>query len=197
MAQVFDDLFDPRLVEMIHNGAVGVVPSDTVYGLAASAAIPEAVAKMYALKQREQKPGPTIAASIRQLLELGINQSVIDPIAELWPAPLSIILPVTGKLSYLHQGLGDSPFRIVADERIQKMLYATGPLVTTSANQPGKPPATRLAEAQAYFGNRVDFYVNDGILKDRQPSTIVRLTPSRKLEIIRQGELVIPPTYQI
>jgi len=197
MPLVFTDLYDVELIRMIRAGAVGVLPTDTIYGVVAAADNPIAVAKMYALKQREHKPGPTIAASVEQLIRLGVDPAIIRQVTRFWPAALSIVLPLRPGLSYIDQGLGASPFRVVSDTTIAKLLEKTGPLVTSSANQPGEPPAMNIAEAQDYFSDQVDFYVDSGQLENRQPSTIATLGASGKLHIVRQGETIIPDIYQI
>lgn len=182
----FNSLTDPELIGTLLNGGVGVLPTDTLYGLVARAASPAAVERLYALKHRERKPGTTIAATPEQLIELGINDAVVGKVARYWPAPLSIVLPLDETLAYLHQGVGESPFRVVADEQLHLLLAQTGPLVTSSANQPGEPPARNVSEAQAYFGDQVDFYVDGGDIGDREPSTIARLG-EYGLQILRQG----------
>jgi tRNA A37 threonylcarbamoyladenosine synthetase subunit TsaC/SUA5/YrdC len=58
--------------------------------------------------------------------------------------------------------------------------------MTTSANRPGEPPANDLKEAQAYFEDAVDFYVDGGDLKGRQPSTIIRMVDDA-VEVLRPG----------
>ena len=183
---VFYSITDPQLIEMIMQGKVGVLPTDTLYGLVARAHNKQAVEHMYALKHREKKPGTTIAATAEQLVELGIEPTVVAQVAQYWPAPLSIVLPLGESLQHLHQGVQESPFRVVADENLHLLLEQTGPLVTSSANLPGEPPAQNLAEAQAYFGERVDFYVDGGDVGEREPSTIARLT-SDGLQILRSG----------
>ena len=184
--RTFHSLTDPDLVAVLRANGVGVLPTDTLYGLVARAASPAAVERLYALKHRERKPGTTIAATAEQLIELGISQAVVGRVARYWPAPLSIVLPLDDSLQYLHQGVGESPFRVVADENLRLLLEQTGPLVTSSANQPGEPPARNIAEAQAYFGDQVDFYVDGGDIGDREPSTIARLG-EYGLQILRQG----------
>ena len=184
--RTFHSLTDPDLVAVLRANGVGVLPTDTLYGLVARAASPAAVERLYALKHRERKPGTTIAATAEQLIELGISQAVIGRVARYWPAPLSIVLPLDDSLQYLHQGVGESPFRVVADENLRLLLEQTGSLVTSSANQPGEPPARNIAEAQAYFGDQVDFYVDGGDIGDREPSTIARLG-EYGLQILRQG----------
>jgi L-threonylcarbamoyladenylate synthase len=184
--QVFHSLHDPELISCLKMGGVGVLPTDTLYGIVARVANPGAVERLYSLKHREKKPGTTIAASVDQLADLGLDAALLDRIRDYWPAPLSIVLPLGDELQHLHQGVGESPFRVVADENLRSLLEQTGPLVTSSANQPGEPPAQTLHEAQAYFGDHIDFYVDGGDIGDRPPSTIARLTDTG-LEILRQG----------
>lgn len=191
MVRQFTLLSDPALVEAIQHGAVGILPTDTLYGVVASAANPAAVAKLYQLKHREHKPGTTIAASTEQLIRLGIDPDYVARVAHLWPASLSVVLPLPDSLQYIHQGLGSSPFRVVADPALRRLLQQTGPLVTSSANQPGQPPATNMAQAHAYFGDLPDFYVDGGDIGERQPSTIIKLTPSGHMQLIRAGAVTI------
>lgn len=188
--QVFHSLHDPELVALLKADAVGVLPTDTLYGVVGRATSPAAVEKLYALKHREKKPGTTIAATAEQLKELGIDPEMIDQVAHHWPASLSIVMPLDDSMIHLHQGVKESPFRVVADESLQMLLEQTGPLLTSSANLPGEPPAQDLSEAQAYFGDRVDFYVDGGFVGDRQPSTIARYDKG-KLTVLRQGAVDI------
>lgn len=184
--KMFSTLDDPELIALLRNGAVGVLPTDTVYGLVAIASNKQAVERMYALKRREKKPGPTIAASVEQLRSLGLANTQLQYVEKYWPAPLSIILSSGAELHYITQGVGESPFRVVDDAELRAFLEQTGPLVTSSANQPGEPVATTVQEAKAYFGDQVDFYVDGGQLVNRAPSTIARLQGDA-IEVLRQG----------
>jgi tRNA threonylcarbamoyl adenosine modification protein (Sua5/YciO/YrdC/YwlC family) len=175
---------------LMRGGAVGVMPTDTVYGLVARAADRQAVARLYALKHREHKPGTVIAASVEQLMELGVEERYLRRVAHWWPAEVSVETPLASKLSYMHQGTGREGLRVVADERVRKVLMETGPLVTSSANQPGEPGSNTVAEAEAYFGDSVDFYVDGGDLTGRPPSTLVKVTDGG-YEVIRQGAVRI------
>lgn len=181
-------LSDETLVELLRSGAVGVLPTDTVYGLVASAALPESVERLYALKQREQKPGTIIAASIDQLVELGIKRRYLTAVEQFWPGAVSVEIP--HHLDYLSQSTGRQAFRIPDDAALLELLEKTGPLQTTSANQPGEKPAATLAEAWQYFGDSVDFYVEGGDLSNREPSTIIRVVDDA-IEVIRQGAVPI------
>lgn len=169
------------------DGGVGIMPTDTVYGLVARAEDQRAVARLYALKHREHKPGTIIAADTEQLAKLGISKQRLKTIEHLWPNPLSVILVLGQEFAYLDLGVGDIATRVVADTRLQSFLRQTGPLLTTSANHPGKPGAVNILEAQNYFNDQVEFYVDSGDLSGRAPSTIIRLTDSGEIKIIRDG----------
>lgn len=172
-------------------GTIGVIATDTVYGVVACATDHQAVQRLYDLKHRERKPGTIIAATIEQLVGLGLKQRYLTPIAHYWPGAVSVIIPCADEaLGYLHQGVQSLAVRIPADERLQKLLINTGPLVTSSANQPGEPPAKTIVEAKAYFGDGVDFYADGGDYTDRGPSTVVRMVDD-VLEVVRPGAVHI------
>jgi L-threonylcarbamoyladenylate synthase len=187
---IFNDVNDPKLIELLNSGAVGVIPSDTVYGLMCRADNSEAVEKLYQVKPRELKPGTLIAANIDQLVELGIPRRYLKAVEHFWPNPISIVIPTTPELKYLDHGLMSLPMRIPADEKLRKFLEKTGPLQTTSANLPDEPPAKNIAEAIKYFGEMVDFYVDTGKLPGGPPSTIIRVIDDA-VEIIREGAVKI------
>lgn len=165
--------------------------ADTIYGIMARAADPVAVKRFYALKQREHKPGTVIAANVQQLIDLGVPANNLQKVAHWWPNSLSVEMPLGENLNYLHQETGRQAFRVVADERLQKLLAITGPLVTSSANQPGEPASMTVEQAYAYFEDSVDFYVDGGDLSGRAPSTIIKITDDGGIEIIRQGAVDI------
>lgn len=188
--KVFDTLTDKKLHETIIDGAIGVLPTDTVYGLVACAHDTDAVAKLYALKKREKKPGTLIAANSAQLVELGLKARYLKAVEQYWPNPISIIIPTGPDLPYLHQGAYSLAVRIPANADIQALLTVTGPLLTSSANAPGKPPANTLKEAIAYFGDTIDYYVDGGDLSGREASTIIRMVDDA-VEVIREGSIKI------
>lgn len=175
---------------MIADGTVGVLPTDTVYGLVCSAADEEAVKRLYGLKNREQKPGTIIAASIEQLVEMGIKARYLKAVEQFWPNPISIIIPTGLDLGYLHQGKTSLAIRIPSDKPLVDLLERTGPLLTSSANHPGEPEATSIQEAQKYFDDSVDFYVDGGDLSGRKPSTVIRIIDDA-VEVLRQGAVKV------
>lgn len=188
--QTFAVMTDPKIVELLKQGAVGVLPGDTVYGVMCRAANPTAVEKLYAAKQRDGKPGTIIAASVVQLEELGLKHRYLVNVEQYWPGAVSVIIPCGPELQYLHLGTHGLAVRIPDDKPLLELLERTGPLQTSSANLTGQPPANTVAEAQAYFGGTVGFYVDGGDLSGRQPSTVIRIIDDA-IEVVRQGAVAI------
>ena len=181
--------------QRLTSGAVGILPTDTVYGLVCVAADKEAVEKLYRLKNRGQKPGTVVAANIDQLTELGFKTRYLKAVRGFWPGPISVVIPCVD-LAYLHLGVGGVAVRLSNNKALNKLLLKTGPLLTTSANSPRQPPAKNIQEARKYFGKKVDFYVDGGDLNDRQPSTIIRVIDDA-VEVLREGAVKIDETGKI
>ncbi len=188
--QIFSSLADPVLVSRLRAGAIGVLPTDTVYGLVCSVSHPEAVARLYTLKAREKKPGTIVAGTLQQLIDLGLRVRYLKAVEAYWPNPLSVVIPCDDTLTYLHQGQFSLAVRLPADPAFRAFLSQTGPLMTSSANLPGQPPATTRAEAQTYFGDKVDFYVEGGTITDHVPSTVIRVVDDA-IEVLRPGAIHI------
>ena len=182
-------------IKSLNAGGVGILPTDTVYGLVCRAGDEAAVARLYSLKDRQRKPGTVIAADIGQLVELGIKARYLKAVEQYWPNPISIIIP-NHELAYIHLGAGSIAVRIPSDKTVRQILEQTGPLLTTSANHPGKSEAADIAQARTYFGDTVDFYVDGGDLSDRKPSTVMRVIDDA-IDIIRQGAVEISESGEI
>lgn len=176
-------------VSILLRGGIGIMPTDTVYGLVARAEDRIAVTRMYELKSRERKPGTLIAADINQLIALGVKQSDIEKVSKWWPNPLSAVLDMSGN-EYLHQGVGDIAMRVVKGPVIKAFLEKTGPLITSSANLPGQPESKDTTQAYNYFGDSVDFYVDGGVIANTVPSTIIR-PDIHGITVLRQGSVHI------
>lgn len=194
MTKVFND-FSEAIEELKAPGSVGVIPTDTLYGLVARAVDAAAVARLYSLKKRDQKPGTVVAANIDQLVELGIPRRYIVPVANYWPNPISIVVPTVPSLSYLDLGKFSLAVRIPADEELRKVLMQTGPLLTSSANHAGEAPAQNIADAKNYFGDQVDFYVDGGQMEG-QASTVIRIVDDA-VEVLREGKIKISENGEI
>ncbi len=179
-----------QVIDALKAGQIDVIPTDTVYGVVACAADKTAVEKLYKLKKREQKPGTVIAASIDQLEQLGIKHRDLKAVENYWPNPISIVVPTGFELKYLHQGKMSLAARIPADKILHEFLEKTGPLVTSSANHPGEKPAETIKQAQKYFGDTLDFYVDGGNLHGNEASTIIRVTNGHP-EVLRAGAVTI------
>ena len=186
--QQFKSLNNTDLIKLLSDGAVGVLPTDTVYGLVAAADNEQAVERLYKLKSRASNPGPVIAGNIDQLVELGIPRRYLKAVEQYWPGSVSIEIP--HDLKYLNQGTGRQAFRVVDNPEVKDLLNKTGPLVTTSANPPGGKTATTLKQAEKYFDDQVDFYVDGGDLSKREASTIIRIVDDA-VEVVRQGSVKI------
>lgn len=182
---------DSEAVTRLYNGELGVLATDTIYGVVTSALQQTAVERLYTLKHRERKPGTLVASSIDQLRQLGVPEAYFKRLAPYWPGALSAVLPISDTFAYLHQGVGDIAIRIVADKRFRAIIEQTGPLLTSSANRPGEPGSVTITEAWDYFKDAVDFYVDSGDLSGRPPSTIVKLNDDGSLAILRQGAVEI------
>jgi len=191
MSVVFASLRDSDVARLLASGAVGVIPTDTVYGVVARAADPVAAGRVHQAKHREGKPGTIIAADVAQLVALGLDSALLDRAAHLWPNPISVIIPASPELAYLHLGMESLAVRVPLDDDVHELLTRTGPLITSSANLAGQPPANTLAEAQNYFGDTVDFYVDGGDLSGGLPSTLTKLLPDGTLEVLRQGNITV------
>jgi tRNA threonylcarbamoyl adenosine modification protein (Sua5/YciO/YrdC/YwlC family) len=175
---------------LLRECGVGIILTDTVYGLVARAADANAATRLYALKNRERKPGTVIASSVQQLIDFGLPKQELRIAERFWPGSVSVVVNLGDDFDYLHQGLGSVAFRVVSDEKVKKLLEITGPLVTTSANQPGMPVSNDIAEAFECFGDSVDFYLDGGRATNQLPSTIIRIADN-KVVVLRDGAVKI------
>jgi L-threonylcarbamoyladenylate synthase len=177
---------------IIKEGGIGVLKTDTLYGVVGSALSKKAVERIYELKGRdENKPFIILISKIEDLEKFGVPHSHVHEnsgiLKSLWPGPVSIILSCPDKkFEYLHRGKKSLAFRLPKNPILQKFLKKTGPLVAPSANPQGLLPANSITEAKKYFGDKVDFYITGGTRKGK-PSAIIDLT-GRNIIIMRQGE---------
>lgn len=191
MTKVFTSLKSPRLIKMINAGAIGIIPTDTVYGLVGKASKRRTMERMYSVKQRRHQAGTTIGASINQFQQLGFPYEPLAHANRYWPASLSVVTDATNVEPYLKADRDSLPLRIPNSPQLLDLLTKTGPLMTTSANHPGEPTATNIRQAMAYFGDSVDFYVNAGDLGERPPSTIISISAHGKVNVHREGAVKI------
>lgn len=169
-----------------------VLPTDTVYGVAADAFRPDGCARVFAAKQRgRQFPLPVLLRSPKQLLGLctAVPEVAERLMAAYWPGPLTLVVPADPNLRWdLGDARGTVAVRMPLDDVALAVIRAVGPLAVTSANRSGHPPATTAAEAYEQLGDDVGVYLDDGERVGVQPSTIVDLTRSEP-HVLRAGEL--------
>ncbi|MGN0855232.1 MAG: L-threonylcarbamoyladenylate synthase [Kiritimatiellia bacterium] len=154
-------------------GGVAVIPTDTVYGLAAHPASPAAVDRLYTIKARAHgKPIALLASD-------AAATPVVHPLTDKWPGGLTIV--------YAGEG-----YRVPDHEWTRALLRNCGGLLrVTSANLSGERPATDAAAALAEVGLSADLVVDDGISPGGVASTVVRVSDSGEWAILRQGALAI------
>jgi L-threonylcarbamoyladenylate synthase len=186
--------YSSKIASVLTRGGVGVLPTDTLYGIVGSARIPPAVERIYELRRRDRnKPFIILIPSLKSLEDFGIRVSGARKkiVQKIWPGPISIIFPCRlKKYHYLHRGTKKLAFRVPAKHDLKKFLQLTGPLIAPSANVAGKPPARSLSQAKFYFKNSLDFYVA-GEKQKGQPSTLISFK-GKKIEIKRKGGVQIP-----
>lgn len=182
-----------KIKGLLQNGKIGVIPTDTVYGIVGSALNSHTVEEIYRLRKRaEDKPCIILIASIEDLkkfdIELTDKQQIF--LKKNWPNPLSIILPCSNpKFKYLHRGTNSLAFRMPKNDELLEVLKEVGPIVAPSANFEGQKIAENINEAKKYFGNRVAFYLDGGTVNST-PSTLVGFEDG-SLKILRQGSFKV------
>ena len=169
--------------EDIKKGRIGVIPTDTIYGIVCSTMKKKSVEKLYKIRKRDsKKPMIILISSLKDLnlFSIKIDKKITD---KYWPGKVSIIVPVE-KLEYLHRGKNSLAFRLPDNKALIKLIKISGPIVAPSANTEGDKPAETIEEAKEYFKDKIDFYVDCGKLKSK-PSKIISLL-NNNIEIIRK-----------
>ncbi len=174
-------------------GGVGVLPTDTIYGIVGSALRKKTVERIYHLRRRDKKkPMIVLIGSLADLKLFGVvlNKKERALAQRMWPGKVSIVMPCPlARFSYLHRGTKTLAFRMPKPLWLRTLLKKTGPLVAPSANLAGEPPAKTITEAKRYFGGNVEFYANAGGRVSR-PSTIVKIENGTLL-VLRRGATMV------
>jgi tRNA threonylcarbamoyl adenosine modification protein (Sua5/YciO/YrdC/YwlC family) len=168
-----------EVVAALEAGGVVVLPTDTVYGLAARASDARAISRLFALKQRTQDvPLAVLCASVEQALELTdpvVRVAVAAVAARWWPGPLTLVVPrQTGVDLHLGEPLHTIGLRVPDHELLRSVAARVGPLAATSANRHGEPVADTAAAAAEALGDGVALVIDGGTLGIRS-STVVDL----------------------
>ncbi len=179
-------------VAALRRGVLAVLPTDTVYGVAADAFSPDAVGRLLEAKGRgRDMPTPVLVGSSRTLDGLAdvVPQLARDLVDAHWPGPLTLVLRHAATLSWdLGETRGTVALRMPLDPVALAVLAETGPLAVSSANRTGLPPARDAAEAARQLGLAVEVYLDAGEVTDPVPSTILDLTADRP-RLLRTGAL--------
>ncbi|MDQ3879208.1 MAG: L-threonylcarbamoyladenylate synthase [Actinomycetota bacterium] len=156
-----------------------VMPTDTVYGIAARPEHPEAIALVFALKGRpDDKPLPVLGGGIADLTRIArFDDRALRVASRWWPGPLTLVLP---RASGFEHDLGGGPdasvaVRIPSHPLARELLDASGPLAVTSANRSGEEPAADVSSAREIFGDEIPVYLDGGAAHGRA-STVLDLT---------------------
>lgn len=217
MTAVYDCSVESELLEGLRaaRGAIGrgelvVIPTDTVYGLAADAFRPAAVQRLLEAKESGRDVPPTVLIPGIPTLN-ALAENVPEPVDALvkrfWPGALTIIVEARESLAWdLGETRGTVALRMPDNPHTRHLLADTGPLAVSSANIAGMPAATSAADALAMLGDRVGVYLDGGVLGGSVPggavagdgvpaaaaaSTVVDATslhlPEGRLRILRDG----------
>lgn len=179
-------------VGSLRRGELAVLPTDTVYGLAADAFSPAAVGRLLEAKGRTRAmPVPVLVGSWRTID--GLAQVVTPVVRQLveafWPGPLTLVVRAASSLAWdLGETRGTVAVRMPLHPVALAVLEQTGPLAVSSANRTGLPPATDAAEAARQLGTAVAVYLDSGPTGEPEPSTIVDLT-GEVPRVLRAGAL--------
>lgn len=180
-------------LEVLAQGGVVALPTDTVYGIGASLAHPSGIGALFALKHRPASLAlPVLVDSVGQIEQLGVvwPENAQRLARAWWPGPLTVIVPVAATLAALVGGTSDSVgFRIPDDELLRGLLARSGPLVVTSANSHGEAPCSSAAAVLEVFAGRGELCgVIDGGPREGVVSTVVALS-GPTWRVVREGAI--------
>lgn len=171
-------------------GRLVVVPTDTVYGLAADAFDSSAVSALLRAKGRgRDMPVPILVGSWTTIdgLVSTVRPEARELIRAFWPGALSLVVHQAPSLAWdLGDTRGTVMLRMPLHPVILELLREVGPLAVSSANISGRPPATDAGQAREQLGESVGVYLDGGPAEHGVASTIVDLTGDRP-RILREG----------
>lgn len=208
MSDIFDCRDDAQLLaglrharRSIARGELVVLPTDTVYGVAADAFSPAAVTALLAAKGRgRQSPPPVLVSGAPMLAALvsDVPDLVEQLITEFWPGGLTIVLPSQPSLAWdLGETHGTVAVRMPDNRITLDLIQDAGPLAVSSANLTGRPAATSVIEAERMLRSSVKVYLDDGPSSTGVASTIIDATALARREsdarvrVLREGAVSI------
>jgi L-threonylcarbamoyladenylate synthase len=182
--------------QAIARGELVVMPTDTVYGVAADAFSPDAVARLLAAKGRgRQSPPPVLVAgrAMMRALVSDVPDAIDRLIDAFWPGGLTIVLPAQPSLAWdLGDTHGTVAVRMPAQSIALALLEDTGPLAVSSANLTGRAAAITAPDAMDMLDESVAVYLDGGMSEKGVSSTIVDATSlvageSPQVRVLREG----------
>ena len=181
-------------VAALRRGELVVLPTDTVYGIAADAFSPGAVAALLEAKGRSRDmPVPVLVGSWRTLDGLAeeVTPQLRSLVEAFWPGGLTLVVRTAPSLLWdLGETRGTVAVRMPLHPVALAVLEQTGPLAVSSANRSGLPPAQDAAEAARQLGTRVLVYLDGGAAGAGTASTIVDTTGERP-RVLRAGAVPV------
>jgi len=187
-------------VSALRDGALVVLPTDTVYGVAADAFDAMAVARLLEAKGRgRDMPPPVLIADPATLDALVAERPpawLQTMLEDLWPGPLTVVFRAQPSLTWdLGETHGTVAVRVPDDERTRAVLRQSGPSAVSSANLSGRPAATSVDEAEAMLGESVRVYLDGGPSAGSTPSTILDVTGPVP-RVLRQGAIELATLHR-
>lgn len=178
-----------RAVDLLRAGEIVALPTETVYGLAASALNPAALAKVFAAKGR-----PLVDPLIVHLADLGSLSKVAEPdprlaaVSRFWPGPLTVVLRRRAVVPDLvTAGLETVAVRIPSHPVFRAVLAEAGPLAAPSANPFGYVSPTLASHVRDSLGDRCPWIVDGGACAHGVESTILDLSDPAAARLLRPG----------
>ncbi|MFC1498404.1 L-threonylcarbamoyladenylate synthase [Verrucomicrobiota bacterium] len=177
-----------QTVKALKKGALVILPTDTVYGIAADSSVPGAEDRLFEAKNRKRnKPVPLLAASITDVKEYGacFNDLERKLAEQFWPGPLTLVLEVRD-LETEHRSEG---FRIPDCAITQAVLKEAGGILrVTSANKSNEPPALIAEDAMRALGDFTDVVIDAGPVPGGTPSTVIKVH-GEEIVVLREGAI--------
>ncbi|GAA0924652.1 hypothetical protein GCM10009554_03550 [Kribbella koreensis] len=187
-------------VDAIEAGDLVVLPTDTVYGIAADAFKADAVQRLLDAKGRGRDMPPPVLISVVESLDAlatDVPEAGRKLCEKFWPGPLTVICHAQGSLMWdLGETQGTVALRVPDHENTRELLSRTGPLAVSSANLSGQPAALDVYDAEAQLLDSVAVYLDGGVATGGQPSTIVDLTGDVP-HIVRIGALSVQQIREV
>ena len=181
----FISVNDPEIVRLLNEGGIGILRTDTLYGVVAKASDESAVQRVYELKERAEHKSPIVLIGNQTQIVDMVSPTLEARLGEVWPGPVSVIIPSTQAPLWIRRGNASVAYRLPNNDELRRLIEQTGPLIAPSANPEGLVPAMNIEQAEAYFGDNVDFYIDGGMVTEAAPSQLIRISNDGEVNRLR------------